>query len=460
MKWYNTDEIKSQGDCVRFATEELGCTVKGGRCAALWRGGDNPQTVSIEKTKWYDHKEKAGGSIIDLCAVACTNGDLGRATERLGEWLKLAPTKGLKVVEKKQVVAEYIYTDNVGAPLHKTVRYEPKDFRQFSMQNGSWVPGLHEVETVPYCLPIVHDAHSIIICEGEKDADRLNALGLPATTFPMGADKWQDTWRQWFNGKHVHICRDNDDAGLQHSKRIAWELRDTAEEIRIICPCTDRPKGDVSDFLDSGNGAAELSELIDNTPALQQIAEPDAVTIDKETEKAKAANKTAFTNFYLMEVDNGKGGEKTVPVPRKIMDMVADLNTRLLGFPRRIGETLFDRDRDTGNIRELRNANEFRAWVEEKTGSQCKFKRLEGGVNWDTLLAAVHANSIQYEGISYAPGFPTRQEIHYTHPTMPKPSEGHEYFNRLMRFFNPESEADALLPALFVRQPDVLPVRR
>ena len=61
MRFYDVDQVKEQGDCVRFAEEVLGAKVSGGRCAAVWRGGDNPSTVTIEKNQWFDHKEKKGG---------------------------------------------------------------------------------------------------------------------------------------------------------------------------------------------------------------------------------------------------------------------------------------------------------------------------------------------------------------------------------------------------------------
>src|SRR5262245_55268962 len=82
----------------------------------------------------------------------------------------------------RRVVAVYDYRDEDGRLLYQTVRYEPKDFRQRRPDGqGGWVYRLDGVRRVLYRLPELNTAdrsRPVFVVEGEKDADRLAALGV------------------------------------------------------------------------------------------------------------------------------------------------------------------------------------------------------------------------------------------------------------------------------------------
>ena len=68
-KIYSYASIKMQVSCLDYL-KRIGVSVNGaGRCKATWRGGTH-DSVHVEPAKWFDHVEKKGGSVIDLCAVA------------------------------------------------------------------------------------------------------------------------------------------------------------------------------------------------------------------------------------------------------------------------------------------------------------------------------------------------------------------------------------------------------
>ena len=92
--------------------------------------------------------------------------------------------------EEPRIVAEYCYRDEAGTPLYHVVRFDPKDFR-VRRADGQWT--LSGVRRVLYRLPDLQGKSTAYIGEGEKDADRLRAIGLPATTAFGGAGKWNDT---------------------------------------------------------------------------------------------------------------------------------------------------------------------------------------------------------------------------------------------------------------------------
>ena len=58
----------------------------------------------------------------------------------------------------------------------------------------------------------------VFVVEGEKDVDNLAAIGLCATSSPMGAGKWKAHYNEYFRGKDVAIIPDNDDPGRKHAE--------------------------------------------------------------------------------------------------------------------------------------------------------------------------------------------------------------------------------------------------
>ncbi len=176
------------------------------------------------------------------------------------------PTKNKGNIFRK-IVKTYDYTDEGGRLLYQTVRYEPKGFRQRRPNGkGGWIWNLDGVQLVPYQLPEVLKSKSIIIVEGEKDADNLAALGLVATTCPMGASKWKPEYNEYLRGKHVVLLPDNDDPGHNHVQLAGENLKGVAESVKVVELPGLPPKGDVSDWISQGGAKEKLKELIEHTP--------------------------------------------------------------------------------------------------------------------------------------------------------------------------------------------------
>lgn len=97
MKFYDYSQIKAAADCVAVARDFLGLQLSPeGRCAATWRGGDNPESVSINRDGWHDFGTEESGSVIDLVARVRCSGNLAEAQELLGNYLHLSPTMATK----------------------------------------------------------------------------------------------------------------------------------------------------------------------------------------------------------------------------------------------------------------------------------------------------------------------------------------------------------------------------
>ena len=128
----------------------------------------------------------------------------------------------------RQIVTEYDYTDENGARLYQTVRFEPKDFRQRrSDGNGGWIWKGPE-RPVPYKLPelIASGNAPVLIAGGEKDVDNLRALGFTATCNHGGEGKWWPELTPYFKDRRVFILCDNDEQGEKHQaggrRRTQW----------------------------------------------------------------------------------------------------------------------------------------------------------------------------------------------------------------------------------------------
>lgn len=169
-----------------------------------------------------------------------------------------------------RVVATYDYRDADGTLLYQVVRFEPKDFRQRRPDGaGGWRWSLEGVQRVPYRLPELLAAdkgHLVWVVEGEKDVDRLAALGLVATTNARGAGQWSAPLSAYLAGCRVVILPDNDVRGRRHAQQVAASLHGVAAEVRIVTLSGVPEKGDVSDWLDAGGTVADLRRLAAQAP--------------------------------------------------------------------------------------------------------------------------------------------------------------------------------------------------
>ncbi len=167
--------------------------------------------------------------------------------------------------------AVYDYTDKDGRLLFQVVRYSPKDFRQRRPNGaGGWVYDLKGVQRVLYRLPEVLEAvgrgQTVYIAEGEKDADNMRALGLVATTNPMGAGKWRPEYSETLTGASVIILPDKDDPGKKHAAQVAESLSGKAKSIKIAELPGEGVK-DVTDWLRAGGNKEALERLASEAKA-------------------------------------------------------------------------------------------------------------------------------------------------------------------------------------------------
>jgi hypothetical protein len=185
---------------------------------------------------------------------------------------------------EREIAATYDYTTPQGDLIYQVVRLEwtedgkrKKTFRQrrpHPDKPGEWVWNLQGVEHGLYRLVEFREADPdapVFLPEGEKDADTLWDLGLPATTNSGGAKNWRGDHAEFFRDRDVVIPIDNDIAGRERGEIVAKSLRGVARRVRIldfakIWPCA--PKGaDVTDWRKAREGTPEeLAKIVEGVP--------------------------------------------------------------------------------------------------------------------------------------------------------------------------------------------------
>jgi 5S rRNA maturation endonuclease (ribonuclease M5) len=203
-----------------------------------------------------------GGKILICCHVGCKSQDILSA---LG--LKMTDLFQDAAQSKRRIAAVYAYLDEKGSVLFEVVRYEPKDFRQRRPDSrGGWTWNLDGVSRVPYRLPEVITARSVLVCEGEKDCETARTLGLVATCNPHGAGKWRPEYSAFLKGKRVVVIADADAPGVAHARDVARSLVGVAECVRLI-EALPQAK-DLTAWVEKGSAKEQLLDLIRETPEL------------------------------------------------------------------------------------------------------------------------------------------------------------------------------------------------
>lgn len=194
-----------------------------------------------------------------ICDACGNKGGLSSLAEALG--IKPDPLPNSAVPD-----ATYTYGEDF-----RVVRLHGKRFRQQSrVPGGEWQWGLGDVKPYLYRrdkLKALKPGSHVLVCEGEKDVHTAELMELAATTSPMGAGKWRDSYSEDLRGHHVCVIADNDEPGRKHAQQVARSLHGIAASVRVIEALPGVPeKGDLSDWHAKGGTRDGLRQLIKETP--------------------------------------------------------------------------------------------------------------------------------------------------------------------------------------------------
>jgi DNA primase len=141
-------------------------------------------------------------------------------------------------------------------PGGRVVKRTPnKDFYQSGKKNDRSLFGSDKITDA---------TTTVLVVEGEKDVEAVQASGGVAVTPPQGAGKNKqiDKW-DWsvLDGKNVIIVADNDDVGLAHAAKIAEHLQPIASTVQIVTAAVGK------DFADQFAADKTIDELVPVEPA-------------------------------------------------------------------------------------------------------------------------------------------------------------------------------------------------
>ncbi len=234
----------------------------------IHKGGDANFTINPDKGVGYCHSKCQRGFSVVQIEAQITGASIREAIREIRR-ITGAPVPnghgGLIELEA------YDYVDEQGQLLFQQVRLfdgaqGKKTFRSRRPgPDGRWLSGLAGVRRVLYRLPAVLKAATVFIVEGEKDVHTIERWGLTATTNPLGAGKWEDSYSESLHGKDVVISIDNDGPGLRHGEAVAARLAGKAKSVVVVT--MPRPYKDISDWQQSGATKADFLAAIELTRA-------------------------------------------------------------------------------------------------------------------------------------------------------------------------------------------------
>lgn len=246
-----------------------GCGQWSARCPAH---DDRHNSLSI--------KEGKDGKTVLHCHAGCSVEAIAGA---LGLNVKdLFVSKSTKAFPdaRSPVVARYIYP--TGA---EKLRRADKSFMWRRPDGrGGWI---YNRQGIPYSLYVAGElSGTVIVCEGEKDADNVHKLGFNAVSGADGAGKgkWRKEYTDQLRGLNIYILQDNDSVGMNYAIETATALNRTASKVKVLDLSKVWPEiqihGDISDMIDA-KGAEEscamLSQLMKNTPEWKPPIEEQAI---------------------------------------------------------------------------------------------------------------------------------------------------------------------------------------
>ena len=162
------------------------------------------------------------------------------------------------------------YCDERGQLAGRVLRLDDgrggKTFRQYSRFPDGWACKAMPGKRPLYNLPRILSEDVVIVCEGEKAADYVNASGLVATTSSQGSKSADRSNWNVLAGKEVWIVPDNDEPGRQYASDVQ-KLLPSSCTIRVYDTSSLIAGGDLADL-----DGQSVQDFLQAAPYVEQAA--------------------------------------------------------------------------------------------------------------------------------------------------------------------------------------------
>jgi len=267
-------------------------------------------SLNLENANWFCHACKTGGGLVEF------EKRFSKCDEQVA-LANIAQIIGMPHLsfQKGEPEAVYPYTDERGRLLFEKVRYPGKRFVQRKPDGkGGFEYKLGSIRKPLYYLPEVITSNHVLVCEGEKDSDRVRSLNLgefdksgftriAVTTNVEGAGRWRAEYAPYFTGKDAIILPDQDEIGENHARTVAASIQPYAHTVRIARLSGLPPNGDASDYLQR-HSAEDLIAEIKKAP-LWKPPPPHLLIPAKRFEAQLSEEITWLVNGVIQRGSNG-----------------------------------------------------------------------------------------------------------------------------------------------------------
>jgi hypothetical protein len=283
------------------------------------------------------HACGAAGTILDF-VMRKEELQLADAVRRIR---KLETIRDESAKEKPEIVRVHSYTDENSIEVYQKIKRSDGNFLCRRKEGDTWIYNLQNVAQVPYRLDKIKDEPDVTICEGERDADTLAALGYPATSAPNGKDSWPDEITPIFAGKVIRIIYDvgNDAAAL----KVARKLSAVCEHIFILKVPLPEHEADITDYLGQFATDDEKRDAFLGIEAKEEKFEPDTLEPPETPDELESCMFQIHIPALLGWIERARSGKflgfeiKSLPKLNKVLSGIRE--TSVLAAVPKIGKT-------------------------------------------------------------------------------------------------------------------------
>ena len=161
-----------------------------------------------------------------------------------------------------------------------------------------------------------------------------------------------------------------------------------------------------------------------------------------------------FCNYIVVTRTDEQGEGQKVRVPKKVREICEDILRRFGGYPKRLGDTLFDYREGEQRINPIDTKDALTAWAALRGDCLVDFLSKPGGYpSMGETFAALRQTAQRYEAVSSAPFWPDRKDLFPLYGTLPQADPRATAFWGLLSYMCPATDEDKYLMAAFFVAP-------